>query len=412
MQQDFINKNFFRLTMFTLVLGVIFYDLFNMAGFSYIDEICALLLFILFGINVLRSKNWEFDKMFLLILGIFLFYLFYSLYIGSNSPRAILMDFVIQIKPYLAFFCVYSMRPVLNENQKKIIRQLAILFSLYLLLIGIGDLFIKDFMRMLLSHESRYATAASVLSLCYLYFSEYTRRDKLIFILLLSIGLFSGRSKLFGFLALCTLMMLYINKSFEMKFNAKNTFFLLFAIVATAVVAKDKIELYFITGGFGGGRDVEDLYARMALYYFSVRIFKDYIPFGSGFASYGTYASGEYYSPIYTKYNMERMHGLTESSPSFIADTYYPALAQFGLVGLFLFFLFWYYLTHKAIISFRKGCQKEAVIGIIIIAFFLIESISDATLTHNRGFFMMMLLGLIFSDIKYKLNMSSLEEIK
>ena len=25
--------------MFTLVLGVIFYDLFNMAGFSYIDEI-------------------------------------------------------------------------------------------------------------------------------------------------------------------------------------------------------------------------------------------------------------------------------------------------------------------------------------------------------------------------------------
>ena len=65
--------------MFTLVLGVIFYDLFNMAGFSYIDEICAFLLFILFGINVLRSKNWAFDKIFLLILGIFLFYLVYSL---------------------------------------------------------------------------------------------------------------------------------------------------------------------------------------------------------------------------------------------------------------------------------------------------------------------------------------------
>lgn len=398
--------------MFTLVLGVIFYDLFNMAGFSYIDEICAFLLFILFGINVLRSKNWAFDKIFLLILGIFLFYLVYSLYIGSNSPRAILMDFVIQIKPYLAFFCVYSMRPVLNANQKKILRQLAILFSLYLLLIGTGDLFIKDLMLNILSHTSRFATATSILALLYLYFSDYTKRDKLIFILLLSIGLFSGRSKLFGFLALCTLIMLYINKSFEMKFNIKNTLFLLFAIIVIAVVAKDKIELYFITGGFGGGRGVEDLYARMALYYFSVRIFRDYIPFGSGFASYGTYASGEYYSPIYAKYSMERMHGLNEADPSFIADTYYPALAQFGLVGLFLFFLFWYYLTHKAIISFRKGCQKEAVIAIIIIAFFLIESISDATLTHNRGFFMMMLLGLIFSDIKYKLNTTPLEKVK
>ena len=246
--------------MFTLVLGVIFYDLFNMAGFSYIDEICALLLFILFGINVLRSKNWAFDKIFLLILGIFLFYLVYSLYIGSNSPRAILMDFVIQIKPYLAFFCVYSMRPVLNANQKKILRQLAILFSLYLLLIGTGDLFIKDLMLNILSHTSRFATATSILALLYIYFSDYTKRDKPIFILLLSIGLFSGRSKLFRFLALCTLIMLYINKSFEMKFNIKNTLFLLFAIIVTAVVAKDKIELYFITGGFGGGRGVEDLY--------------------------------------------------------------------------------------------------------------------------------------------------------
>ena len=158
--------------MFTLVLGVIFYDLFNMTGFSYIDKICTLLLFILFGINVLRSKNWEFDKIFLLILGIFLFYLVYSLYIGSNSPRAILMDFVIQIKPYLAFFCVYSMRPALNENQKKILRQLAILFSLYMLLIGVGDLFIKDLMLNILSHTSRFATATSILALLYLYFSD------------------------------------------------------------------------------------------------------------------------------------------------------------------------------------------------------------------------------------------------
>ena len=194
--------------MFTLVLGVIFYDLFNMAGFSYIDEICALLLFILFGINVLRSKNWAFDKIFLLILGIFLFYLVYSLYIGSNSPRAILMDFVIQIKPYLAFFCVYSMRPVLNANQKKILRQLAILFSLYLLLIGTGDLFIKDLMLNILSHTSRFATATSILALLYLYFSDYTKRDKLIFILLLSIGLFSGRYKLLGILALCIHIMI------------------------------------------------------------------------------------------------------------------------------------------------------------------------------------------------------------
>lgn len=412
MQQDFINKNFFGLTIFTLLFGVMFYDLINMAGFSYVDEICALLLFVLFGINVYRSKDWVFNKIFLFVLGVFLFYLIYSIFIGSNSKKAILMDFVIQIKPYLAFFCVYSMKPVFNANQKKIIRQLALLFSFYLLLIGLGDLIIKDLMLNLLSHTSRFATAVSILALLYLYFSDYTKRDKLIFILILSIGLFSGRSKLFGFLALSTLVMIYVNKSFEMKLNLKNTLFLFFAIAATAIVAKDKIELYFITGGFGSGREAEDLYARMALYYYSLRIFMDYIPFGSGFASYATFASGEYYSPIYVKYSMERMDGLTEANPSYIADTYYPALAQFGMIGAFLFFFFWYFLTSKAIQAFRQGCKKESVIAILIIAFFLIESISDATLTHNRGFFMMMLLGLIFSDVKYKLNCVKTEVIK
>ena len=99
------------------------------------------------------------------------------------------------------------------------------------------------------------------------------------------------------------------------------------ALVLTTIVAWDKINLYFIQGGFGGGRAVDDLYARMALYYFSTNVFADYFPFGSGFATYATFASGEYYSHIYNDYGMNIMHGLTASDPKFIADTYYPALA-------------------------------------------------------------------------------------
>ena len=141
----------------------------------------------------------------------------------------------------------------------------------------------------------------------------------------------------------------------------------------------------------------------MALYYFSLQIFIDYFPFGSGFGTYATYASGINYSPVYSKYGMQEMHGLTKDAPDFIADTYFPALAQFGIVGVLLFFTFWIYLASKAIKAYRRNCRKEATIALIIIFFFMIESTSDATLTHNRGMFIMMVLGLVFHDMYTRL---------
>ena len=398
--QDYINRSFFALLVFTLIFGVMFYDIIDGLGFSYVDEICALLLFGLFGYHTVSSRTWAFNRGFLFVIGVFVFYFIYSLIIGSNSVQGIAMDFLIQIKPYVAFFCVYSLRTKLTENQKKILRNLAFLFTLYLIPIGLTDAVYGHVIKIFFGHESRFATSATILAVIYLYCSDFTPRDKFVYVCLLAVGLFSGRSKLFGFLALSTLMLIYMNRSFRMRLDVRNTLFLIVALAATAYVAKDKIELYFITGGFGGGRSEEDLYARMALYYFSIPIFLQYIPFGSGFASYGTYASGVYYSKLYNRFGMDRMYGLTESSPKFVADTYYPALAEFGIVGVVLFFSFWIYLASKAMKAYRVGMKKESVIALLIIFFFAIESTSDATITHNRGLFMMMMLGLLMSDIQ------------
>ena len=188
-----------------------------------------------------------------------------------------------------------------------------------------------------------------------------------------------------------------------MEFNLRNTFFFVFAVGATILVSWEKIHFYFITGGFGSGRTADNLFARMALYYFSIQILMDYIPFGSGFASYATYASGTSYSSIYAKYGMNNMFGLTKSNPDFMSDTYYPALAQFGFVGVILFFYLWINLLKRAVKFFSKGFFKESVMAILIIFFFLIECTSDATLTHNRGMFIMMILGLVFADADHSI---------
>jgi hypothetical protein len=43
----------------------------------------------------------------------------------------------------------------------------------------------------------------------------------------------------------------------------------------------------------------------------------------------------------------------------------------------------------------------------MIIVFFLIECTSDSTITHNRGMFMMMILGLCLADTKNQKNNES-----
>ena len=50
--------------------------------------------------------------------------------------------------------------------------------------------------------------------------------------------------------------------------------------------------------------------------------------------------------------------------------------------------------------AYRVGMKKESILVLLIVFFFAIESTSDATITHNRGLFIMMLLGLLMSDIR------------
>lgn len=395
MLQKFIDNTFYYLFVFTLIFGVIFYDA---LGLNFVDELCAIALCGLYGFYIFHTPNWSINKMFLITLCVFLFYLCYSFFIHSNTKAAILSDFIIQLKPYLAFFTVYAFKPVLNKQMKKNLQLLSIIFSIYLLGIGITSLFSLDILHTLLTHQSRLATAATITALLYLYCSEYTLKDKIIFLLLLAVGLLSGRSKMYGFFVIAAFLVFYINENFKLKFTSKNITIFSIAIVAMTIVAWDKINFYFIEGGFGNERETQDLYARAALYYFSIDIFKEYFPFGSGFATYGTFASGQYYSHIYNDLGMDAMQGLTEKDPRFIADTYFPSLAQFGVIGAILFLMFWMRLTKKSIAYFQKENIKDFAISIVIICFFLIECTSDATITHNRGLFIMMLLALTLTN--------------
>src|SRR5699024_8630698 len=118
--------------------------------------------------------------------------------------------------------------------------------------------------------------------------------------------------------------------------------------------------------------------ARFALYATSFKIFGDYMPFGCGLGTFATHASRVDYSPIYGEYGIDYIWGLSKSYSAFISDTYYPSLAEFGVVGLVLFVLFWFYIIKKAFSFFMKTNDTRLIImSLLIIGFLAIENVAD-----------------------------------
>lgn len=394
--QDFVNRHFFEFFVAALFFCVLLY---NVIRFKGMDELFGLMFLAFYSFFIFKSKEWPFNRAFLITIGCFLFYVLYSFFIHSNTGAAIVTDFIIQMKPYLAFFAAYQMGARFSYVQKKLLQNVCLL--VWMFLVPIGCYSVADFyiFRVVMEHPTNFAASVVCLSLVYLYCSDYTPKEKLIFVMMLALGLFSGRSKFYGFFVLSVCIVWYLTSVSKIKLNMKTIPIFLLIVVAVCFVAKDKIELYFIQSLTG---EEKDLLARFVLYSTSVKIlFQDFVPFGSGLASFATHASGLYYSDLYPYYGLDAVWGLSKKEWYFVADTYYPSLAQFGIVGVCLFILFWLYILKKSFFYFKHtNAVKYFVVSILIIGFVTIENVADASFTSNRGFFMMLFLGFLLSEQK------------
>lgn len=82
--------------------------------------------------------------------------------------------------------------------------------------------------------------------------------------------------------------------------------------------AKEKIIIYYVDGMMNS----REMWSRPAMLFTSGQIFYDYFPFGCGLGSFGTFASAEYYSPIYEMYGLNHIWGLSKNMPIFICDAF------------------------------------------------------------------------------------------
>lgn len=379
MQWLVLSKNnlFFVFLVFGYVFGVMLYDF---IGFKFTDELMALFAGLFVVILCIERNHIKGIKPLLITSGIFAFYVIYSFLIQSNTASAILQDAIVQYKPYLTFFSILLLRPRLSKTQKLFIVLMCILGSMLLLVVAAMSWYSEFF-----GHASRFATAATVTAFLFFYCSSFDKKDIFLFCLLLGISLFSTRSKSYGFVFFVLFYIALVKSGYKIRFNL--TSIVLITLLAGGVlwVSWDKIAYYFITGA-----NTAEMYARPVLYYVAWLILMDYFPFGSGFASFASYFSGVSYSKTYSEYGIDQYWGLSKEMPDFIADTFYPSLAQYGVVGVVLFFYFWIWVYR----SMPKNSVKLHAYSVMLIVFFTIESVADSTFTHNRGLFLLILLAL------------------
>lgn len=377
--------------IFFLVFGVFLYDVIAMRGFTYIDELCTLFFVFLYIANVIQQKY--IGKEFLCFWGVSLFYLLYSLLFGQNIWNAVVVDWFIWIKPFLIFYCVYYLNYAFTFRQKKQIRIWCIVLSLIALSCVVCN---RESLYSLFGHPSRFATSLTIFSLLYLYCSNRSKKSVWITLLILSIGILSGRSKFLGFYIIFIGLFFLVKNGLKKILSFKIICSGLVIIGLVLLVIWEKLYYYFIAGGL---QNESEMFARPALYAGAVRILENFPLLGSGLGSYATYASGLFYSPMYEFVGISDYWGLTPDEPMFVADTFFPSLAEIGIVGIFLFFRFWLLCYRQARrVFFMTGNLDAYKCVLLIFSFFFIECIADSTLTQNRGTFMMCLLALYIKD--------------
>lgn len=375
------NKFFFWFWVIYLPTCILFYD----RMWQTIDEAMTVVLFLFTITKVYGKKMDSIGKEILWYIVLMIFYVAYSIVLKINVQEAIFYDLQQQVRPYIVFFCSYLIVPEFTEKQKKrLIRWFIICDVVY-----VGSFFIGFRISKYGLSTPMIGQAALLTASMYLLFKENTRKNVIKAIAILSIGLLSLKSKFFGeFIVFIALF--YFLKS-RLKPNLKTIISVIALTGAIVYFTWEKFNAYYIEGMDETTSTSNRMARPESFKTASTIIFNDYIPFGSGLASFGTNAAAKYYSPLYYKYHLDSIWGLYPENPMFLADAFYPTLAQYGLVGLFFFLWFWIRRYQQAL--HHKEFRAYKVAMMMIFALFL-ESMADTSYLSGKGMGYFMLLAM------------------
>lgn len=369
----------------------------NVVKFDWSDEILTVLL-LCYAFTKQRflikdkSRTTEINIYIVLML----FYLIYSLLIQVTTPRGVILDILQQLRPYAVFYLTWMMAPEFTPKQKKRIKWVMLLSFLgYLTAFKLKPSLVTPY-----GGESSAQLGQIALSCAMIYylFSKQTKRNRNIAILIMLLGLISGKSKYFGECVVFIALVIFVKG--KINFTSVSTLLKVAALGCVVIFFTwTKFNAYYVEGF----QDEAEAMARPLTYETGMKImFKDYIPFGSGLGSFGTAAAAKEYSPLYYEYQLDEIWGLRPENPMFLADAFYPTLAEFGVVGLFFFLWFWKRRLWECNKIPNIVYYRMALMAILALA---LESTADSSYLSGKGMGYFMVLALCLNSGREYSNM-------
>lgn len=367
-------------------------------NFDWSDEILTVILLIY---ALVKRRHWVKSKQVTKEISIYIFlmafYLAYSLIIQLTTPRAVFLDILQQVRPYAVFYLTWMLAPEFTNKQKKCI-------VLVMLLSFLGYLFAFIFKPSLVTpfggeESAPLGQIALCCAMVYYLFSKQTKRNRNIAILIMLLGLISGKSKYFGECVVFIALVVFVKS--KINYTSVATLLKVAALGAVVIFSTwTKFNAYYVAGFQDDAQEM----ARPLTYETGVKImFKDYIPFGSGLGSFGTAAAAKEYSPLYYDYQLNNVWGLTPENPMFLADAFYPTLAEFGIVGLFFFLWFWKKRLWECNKIPNIVYYRMALMAILALA---LESTADSSYLSGKGMGYFMVLALCLNSGRQQMNCS------
>lgn len=151
------------------------------------------------------------------------------------------------------------------------------------------------------------------------------------------------------------------------RFSKLSIWWLVIIGILALILGQYQIQTYFLNQSS----------PRYILIKFGFRTVRTY-PFGSGFATYGSDASGTYYSDLYYLYGFDKMSGLSPNDTRFLNDNFWPKiLGQFGFPGLIIITMIMVILF----ISFNRSKMNGILKALVVSAFLacIIHSLGSST---------------------------------
>lgn len=384
---------------------------------GYLDECVAVaLLALAVADSMLNPGAWRRYRLLWILWGIMAFYAVYSMTVVNYTSRMpIIIDTLIESKPFITLFVMMAVRPVLTGADKKVLRAIAVVNVVVCALVLLLP---NSYIRIAIQHISYGGIFIFLSTLVYMMCSirsdgTLSTRDKLTIVVMALMGLTCGRSKFYAEFVFLLFFLFAYRPGMLRRITLRQMAGAALLVALVVAVTWRKFSFYFISGNSGATTfdpSVVESFARPVLYFTGFRILLDHIPFGTGLASFASFRSIEPYSGVYTEYGINRVHGLSPEMPAFICDAYYPSLAQFGLVGVALFAWLITYVIRFIGTLVRCGSTPQVAlysVGMLCVLFILIESTTGTAMVNCGGVMAMLILGIVAGRAADRLASSS-----